>query len=174
LEVIVITTYEAPAEWQGTVIYQMFSSSGNYLGEYVANVVIGPDPTYTLPDVTLEVSYENGQAYLGYGDEETYWNLGGAGWGFQGGRQSPFFEKASFTQCYSCPCYSCPIRRIVKNPRVRSYIKCTWVGSASGAAGCGIVSAFFAGTPFIPCLLGAGTAANTYCAITTIWPALQP
>ena len=167
LEVIVITTYEAPGEWQGTLIFNKFDSSGGYLGEYIANVIIGPDPTNTLPDVILEISYEGGQTYLEYGDDSMYGGLGDPGAGFvrpaiastTGGRS--IFKKASFTQGR--------IRRIVQNPRVRGYVKCTWAGSVAGAAGCGAVSAFFAGAPFIPCLLGAATTANTGCALYAIF-----
>lgn len=102
LEVIVITTYAAPGEWQGTIIYNMFDPSGAYLGEYVANVIIGPDLTYTLPDVILEVSYESGQAYLEYGDANVYGELGDPGLGFEQPQQitsngRSIFKKASFS-----------------------------------------------------------------------------
>ena len=167
LEVIVITTYEAPGEWQGTLIFNKFDPSGGYLGEYVANVIIGPDPTNTLPDVIAEISYGDGQAYLEYGDEYMYGELGDPGAGFQ---QPPIasigrsiFKKASFQGPLGL------VRRIVQNPRVRGYVKCTWAGSLAGAAGCGVVSAFFAGAPFIPCLLGAATTANTGCALYAIF-----
>src|SRR6266850_5954768 len=53
LSAIVITAYEAPAEWQGTVIYQQFSSSGGYLREYIADLIIRPDSTGAFTDVTL-------------------------------------------------------------------------------------------------------------------------
>lgn len=170
LEVIVITTYEAPGEWQGTIIFNKFDPSGGYLGEYVANVIIGPDPTNTLPDVIAEISYEDGQAFLEYGNGNLYGELGDPGVGLEqqvsrlNGRS--IFKKASFQ---FQPGRGSLIRPIVQNPRVRGYVKCTWAGSTAGAAGCGVVSAFFAGAPFIPCLLGAGTTANTGCAIYAIF-----
>ncbi|MBC8028631.1 MAG: hypothetical protein H7Z16_00840 [Pyrinomonadaceae bacterium] len=169
LEVIVITTYEAPGEWQGTLIFNKFDPSGGYLGEYVANVIIGPDPTNTLPDVIAEISYEDGQAYLEYGEEYMYGELGDPGEGFQppvASRGRSIFEKASFQMQ---PGRLDLARRIGQNPRVRGYVKCTWAGSVAGAAGCGAVSAFFAGSPFIPCFLGAATGANTICGISAIF-----
>ena len=48
-------------QWQGTVIINKFDPSGAYLGDYVADVVMLPDPTNpSQPDVTFEVSFEDG------------------------------------------------------------------------------------------------------------------
>jgi hypothetical protein len=167
IQTIVIPTYEAPGEWQGTVIYNKFATSGAYLGEYVADVIIGPDPTYTLPDVKLEVSYEEGQAYLEYGNENVYQQLGTPGLGFLASKQGGVtFSKARFQGGIIAREI---FRRVIQSPRVRSYVKCVWMGSASGALGCGAISAFFGGAPFIPCLLGAGTAANSLCVMITVF-----
>jgi hypothetical protein len=134
-------------------------------------VIIGPDPTQTLPDVILEISYDDGGPWLEYGNGYLYGELGDPGAGFQPPQISSvgsmIFEKASFTQGPYGP-YG-PAKRIVQNPKVRGYVKCTWAGSVAGAAGCGAVSAFFAGAPFIPCLPGAATTANTGCAIYAIF-----
>jgi hypothetical protein len=171
LEVTVITTYEAPGEWQGTVIANKFASSISgrfFLDEYVADLVIGPDPTGTAPDVKLEVSYEDGQAYLEYGNESVYQQLGTAGLGFIASKQGgATFSKASFQ--YQ-PGRAALLRRIVQNPRVRGYVKCTWTGSFFGGLGCAAGSAAFAGAPFVPCLLIAGTTANSYCAYANFFP----
>jgi hypothetical protein len=135
----------------------------------VANVIIGPDPTNTIPDVILEISYEGGQAYLEHGDLSG--ELGDPIVGIEQPlaykRGRSLFKKASFMQGY--PCYFCPIRRIAQRPRVRQYVACTWAASAAGMTGCGTVSAFFAGQPFVPCVLGAGTMANTGCGLAALF-----
>lgn len=164
LEVIVITTYEAPGEWHGTVIYNKFDPSGGYLGQYVANVIMGPDPTYTVPDVVLEISYDDGGAWLEYGDLSAYESLGDPGAGFEQPMTIARFKKAQFQ-----PGRRAVGRRIVQNPAVRQYVKCTWGASAAGGITCGVVSAFFAGAPLMPCLLGAATIASSGCAIQTIF-----
>lgn len=55
---IFIPTIAIPnVQWQGTVIINKFDPSGAFMGDYVADVVMLPDPTNpSLPAVTFEVS----------------------------------------------------------------------------------------------------------------------
>ena len=43
VEMIFIPAYSAPGEWQGTVLFNKFDPTGAYLGQYVADVAMGPD-----------------------------------------------------------------------------------------------------------------------------------
>lgn len=116
----------------------------------------------------LEVSYEDGQAYLEYGNENVYQQLGTAGLGFIASKQGRVtFSKASFQGGIIAREI---FRRVIQSPRVRSYVKCVWLGSGTGALGCAAGSAAFAGSPFVPCLLIVGTGVNSYCAFTRIFP----
>jgi hypothetical protein len=172
VEVIAIATYEGPAEWQGTVIANKYDSSGGFLANYVANVIIGPDPTYTAPDVVLEISYEGGQAYLECGDIASTEPLGtpeGPVWAVPQARSKggATFTKASFQGGIIAREIA---RRVIQSPRTKSYLKCVWVGSIGAGVACGAGSVAFAGQPFIPCLLIGGTGVNTVCAISSFWP----
>jgi hypothetical protein len=173
IEIIAITTYGGPGEWHGTIIVNMYNSSGGFLANYVANVIIGPDPTYTAPDVVFEISYENGQAYLECGAVASPEPLGTPGAGLvqppvaSKGRRAVTFQKAS----YQGGIIAREIfRRVVQSPRTKAYVKCTWTGSFFGGLGCAAGSAAFAEAPFVPCLLVVGTTANTYCAYTSFFP----
>jgi hypothetical protein len=173
LEIITIPTYTALGEWQGTIIFNKFDPSGGYIGQYVADAVIGPDSTYTFLDVNFEVSFEGDNAYLECGDPNAYGYLGdpGAGGGFQPppissiGRAT--FEKASFTPQLN------PFRLGQRiggaNPRLRQVVRCTWGSSAAGGLTCGVVSGFFGEIPFIPCLLGAATLASSGCTMAALF-----
>jgi hypothetical protein len=174
LEIITIPTYTAPGEWQGTIILNKFDPSGGYIGQYVADVVIGPDSTQTFLDVNFEVSFEGDNAYLECGDPNTYGYLGdpGAGGGFlpppiSSLGNAKVFEKASYNPQLN------PFRLGQRiggaNPRVRQVVRCTWGTSAVGGLTCGVVSGFFAEIPFIPCLLGAATLASSGCALNAVF-----
>ena len=177
VEVIAITTYGGPGEWHGTVIANGYDSSGGFLWNYVADVIIGPDPTYTAPEVKLEISYEGGQAYLEYGNVPSTEPLGTPGAGLQQepqaskGKQATF-QKARFQAGAGTVAREIG-RRIIRSPKVAAYVKCTWTGSFFGGLGCAAGAAAFAEAPFVPCLLVVGTTANTYCAWTSFGPGIH-
>jgi hypothetical protein len=170
VEMIFIPTYSVPGEWQGTVIFTQFDPSGAYLGQYVANVAMVPDPTGTFWDAFYEVSYEDGEAYLQYGNPgfelgtpHDLQDPGSLQPLISAGRR-PQFRKTSFT-----PQTPWQILRFGNNPRVRWVMKCTVIGSAGGAVGCGITSIFTGGATFGPCALGGVGASFTVCTLTAIF-----
>src|SRR6266849_4342235 len=60
IEIIFVPTINVPGEWQGTVIFNLYDVAGNFLDQYIADVVmLGPNWT-----VVYEVSFEGGQAFL--------------------------------------------------------------------------------------------------------------
>jgi hypothetical protein len=64
IEIIFVPTYVTSTEWQGTVIATLYDGLGNFLDQYIADVVIWPDAVTTEPTVVYEVSFEAGQAWL--------------------------------------------------------------------------------------------------------------
>lgn len=172
VEMIFIPTYSIPGEWQGTVVFNRFDPSGAYLGQYVADVAMAPDPTGTFWDVFFEVSYEGGEAYLEYGNPD--FELG-TPTSLQdpamlqppiAGIPRPIFQKASFA---AVPQRFGPRVGIPTTPRMRWVMKCTAIGSAGGAVGCGAVSLIWGGIPFLPCAVGGATTALTVCTLTAIF-----
>lgn len=101
IEIISIPTYSAPGEWQGTLIAYKYDAAGNFLSQWVSDVIMIPDATYTFWDVIYEVSFEDGNAYLEYGDPNLYDDLGGPIGGGSGGPitstfpRDPTFQKAT-------------------------------------------------------------------------------
>lgn len=171
-EMIFIPTIAIPnVQWQGTVIINKFDPSGAFLGDYVADVVMRPDPNNPgQPDVSFEVSFEDGYAYVEYGDESGYEDLGDPGpWGVDppiaqnGGAH---FKKANFQ---FQPGRGALARRILKNPRVRWVSKCTNQWTAAGWAACGIGSIFTGGATFTPCAAQAMTLAVTGCTLQAVF-----
>lgn len=172
---IFIPTYDVPGEWQGTVIINKFDPSGAYLGQYVADVAMVPDPTQTLWDVQFEVSYEDGVAYIQYGDPN--FDLGTPN-GLQnpGGLQGPIsamsrpdFRKASFNSMEPQRGLGGARFGIPSTPTVRWVMKCTTIGSGAGAVRCGIGSLFTGGTAFLPCMGATVPAIFTLCTLTAIF-----
>jgi hypothetical protein len=99
IEVIMIPTYSADGEWQGTLLTYNYDSQGNFLSEYISDVMLLPDPTYTYWDAILEVSYTWDGTFIQYGTIDLYNQMGTP----QGGwpatsrvARAPKFEKASF------------------------------------------------------------------------------
>lgn len=180
VEMIFIPTYDVPGEWQGTVIINKFDPSGAYLGQYVADVAMVPDPTQTFWDVQFEVSYEGGSPYLQYGDPALYSELGMPGLMGEGGLlpaigkgitaprsfsdRAASFEKASFT-----PQTPWQVLRFGNRPTVRFVMKCTALGTAGAAVRCGIGSLATGGTAFLPCTGTLAAGILTVCTLTAIF-----
>lgn len=172
VEMIFIPTYDTGNEWQGTVIFNEFDPSGAYLGQYVADVAMVPDPTNTFWDVYQEVSYQDGEAYLQYGNP--YFEFGtprdnqdpGVLQPLISSIRKPDFVKASFApspQRGIPPHFGNP-----STPKMRWVMKCTAIGTAASAVRCG-VAALFGGGPWIPCT-GAGAAGFfTGCTLVAIF-----
>ncbi len=171
VEMIFIPTYDTPGEWQGTVVFNEFDPSGAYLGQYVADVAMVPDPTNTFWDVYEEVSYQDGEAYLQYGNP--YFEFGTP-------RENqdpsvlqplistvrrPAFRKVSFGPE---PQFPTPHFGIPATPKMRWVMKCTAIGTAGSAVRCG-VAALFGGAPWVPCTGAAAAGFFTACTLIAIF-----
>jgi hypothetical protein len=173
VEMIFIPTYSVPGEWQGTVIFNQFDPSGGYLGQYVADVAMVSDAAGDSWEVFFEVSYEDGIAYLEYGN--------------------PGFELGTPHDLQAPEMMQPPISSVAKPifktvlfgsepqgwrprppgwppyPRVRWVMKCTLICSVGTGVGCGITSIFTGGRTFGPCALGGAGGCFTYCTLTAIF-----
>jgi len=174
VEMILIPTFYDDDEWQGTVILNGFDPSGNYLGQYVADVALNVDSTDTW-DVYYESAYYEGQGYLLYGNPN--FELGTPR-DFQDPDaiqpmlstvRRPDFRKASFSATTPQAPFGGPPGGIFSRPRVRWVLKCTAMGSAGVAVRCGVVSIFFAGGPFVPCQVGGSAGVFTVCTLVAIF-----
>jgi hypothetical protein len=163
MEVFTVTTYSAPNEWQGTVFAYKYDGNGNFLDQYVADVILIPDPSYSYWDAILEVSYDNDGAWLEEGTLRHYENMGfpTAIWLAKApASRKPQFQKVSFTQGW----YPFgPMIRIARNPRVRSTVKCMGLACGVVAGGCAAGSAFLAEAPFAPCFVQGCTSSVLGC-----------
>ncbi len=169
MEFIFVPTYSTPSEWQGTAIFNLYDSSGNFLEQYVADVVMIPDSSINSWNVIYEVSFEGGVAYLesdpalgmitdpnfelGTSDYEQPIDSGPVS--SISGRE---FRKASFSTAKTMvepqgwgggigPRYP-------PNPRMNRFMKCSGLACGSALLGCGAASLIFAGTTFGPCAVG--------------------
>jgi hypothetical protein len=86
MEVFTVTTYSAQNEWQGTVFAYKYDANGNFLDQYVSDVILIPDPSYSYWDAILEVSFDNDGAWLEEGTVNQYNPLGYSPCGMDGGR----------------------------------------------------------------------------------------
>jgi hypothetical protein len=154
------------------VIINKFDPAGAYLGQYVANVIVMADPSQI--DVALEVSYEDGVAYLEYGSPAAFPLLGEPG----AARLAPpmiasadgnaTFQKASFTTQGPYGPYQ-PAKRILQKPIVRWVSKCTNIYTAAGWIACGVGSLFTGLVTFTPCAATAMTLAFSSCTLVAIF-----
>ena len=172
VEMILIPTYNPDYEWQGTVILNGFDPSGNYLGQYVADVALAVDSTETW-DVFYENCYYEGQAYLLYGNS-----------GFELGTpkdsQDPLLlqpvniarrldvRKAHASAITPQAGFGGPPGGIFSKPKVRWVLKCTAIGSAGMAVRCG-VALLFGGGPYVPCQAAGSAGVFTVCMLTAIF-----
>lgn len=188
IEIIFVPTYSAPSEWQGTAIFNLYDSSGNFLEQYVADVVMTPDSSINSWNVLYEVSFEGGTAYLESDPAlgmitDLNFELGTSVYEQPTGRQfmldqasSTFrrdFRKASFS----------PTKTVVEpqgwgggigpryppNPRMNRFMRCSGITCGSVLVGCGAASLIFAGTTFGPCAVGGCVGAVVGCAGFTIF-----
>ena len=172
VEMILIPTFYDDDEWQGTVILNGFDPSGNYLGQYVANVAMAVDSTETW-DVYYEEAYYEGQGYLLYGNPG--FELGTPRDNQDPGTLEPIIYTArgsSVRRAHATPPqagFGGPPGGIFSKPKVRWVVKCTAIGSAGVAVRCGIVSLFFAGGPFVPCQAGGSAQVFTICTLVAIF-----
>ena len=151
------------------MIINKFDPSGAFMGDYVADVVMLPDPTNpSLPAVTFEVSIENGNAYVEYGDVSSYEDLGDPSpWGAISRNGGARFKKANFQRvCASCLNVG---SRVLKNPRVRQASKCTNYTTAGAWTVCGLAALFTGGPAFIPCAASTFGGAVVTCTLIAIF-----
>ena len=171
VEMIFIPTYSIPGECQGTVIFNEFDPTGAYLGQYVADVAMVPDPTGTFWDVFYEVSYEDGVAYLQYGNP--YFELGTPR-DLQDPAmlqpvistvRRPDFRNASFgpEPQRGFPHFGTP-----STPKMRWVMKCTTITGTGVAVACGVGTLLSLGA-FSPCFLAWGAGALTTCTLYAIF-----
>lgn len=173
VEMILIPTYNTAYEWQGTVILNGFDPSGNYLGQYVADVAIAVDSTETW-DVFYENCYYEGQSYLLYGNPG--FELGTPKDLQDPGLQQPVntiarklnVRKAHGSAMTPQAGFGGPPGGIFSKPKVRWVMKCTAIGSAGMAVRCG-VALLFGGGPFVPCQVAGSAGAFTVCMLTAIF-----
>lgn len=168
IEVIMIPTYSADGEWQGTLLTYNYDSQGNFLSEYISDVMLLPDPTYAYWDAILEVEYSWEGTFIQHGTIDLYNQMGTpqGGWpATSRAARTPKFEKASFPQIRGGPRIGIPA-----TPRMKRAMKCTALGCTGTAAGCGVASFFFAGVPFPPCLVGGCVTSATICVLAEVFP----
>ena len=171
VEMIFIPTYDTQLEWQGTVIFNEFDPSGAYLGQYVADVAMVPDPTNSFWNVYQEVSYQDGEAYLQYGNP--YFEFGtprdnqdpDATRPLISGIVKPDFVKAGFA-----PSPQFPTTRFgnPSTPKMRWVMKCTGIGTGGSAVRCG-VAALFGGAGWVGCTGAAAAGFFTACTLVAIF-----
>jgi hypothetical protein len=173
IEVITVPVYSADGEWQGGIFAYEYDSAGNFLSEYVADVILLPDPTYTYWDAILEVSYDYNGSYLQAGTYSLYEQMGTpvGGWPATSRLLSsnPNYEKASLTQGPIGHPPGYPAWVLLRKPRVKAAVKCTSIVCGASAGGCGFVSIFFAGTPFAPCVIRGCTSAVLGCVAVQVF-----
>jgi hypothetical protein len=173
-EMIFIPSYTTDTEWQGTVVINKFDPTGAYLGDYVADVAIsGP-----LNDVIQEVSYEDGQAYLQYGNPDFQFGTPidsqdpGAIQPLISSLARPHFENASFApQGIGWEAGNRPHPPTGgASPKIKWVLKCTTLSTVAwGGVGCSILAVASAGSLFGPCVGAAASASFTYCTLTAIF-----
>lgn len=188
IEILFVPTYSTLNEWQGTAIFNLYDSSGNFLEQYVADVVMIPDSSINSWNVIYEVSFEGGAAYLESDPAlgmitDLNFEFGTSAYQQPIGHQPMLdqvssmsgrdFRKASFS----------PAKTVVEpqgwgggigpryppNPRMNQFMRCSGMTCGSVLAGCGAASLIFAGTPFGPCAVGGCVASVAYCGAVTIF-----
>jgi hypothetical protein len=173
VEMILIPAYNTAYEWQGTVILNGFDPSGNYLGQYVADVAIAVDSTETW-DVFYENCYYESQSYLLYGNPG--FELGTPKDSQDPGLLQPVnniarkldVRKAHASAMTPQAPFGGPPGGILARPKVRWVLKCTAIGSAGMAVRCG-VALLFGGGPFVPCQAAGSAGVFTVCMLTAIF-----
>jgi hypothetical protein len=174
-EMIFIPSYTTDTEWQGTVVINKFDPTGAYLGDYVADVVAISGP---LNDVIQEVSYEDGQAYLQYGNPD-----------FQFGTPIDSQDPGAIQPLISSLATS-PFQNVSyspqgigweagnrphpptggASPKIKWVLKCTTINTVAwGGVGCGVLALASAGSLFGPCAGAAASASFTACTLTAIF-----
>lgn len=179
IEIIFVPTINLPSEWQGTVIFNMYDVAGNFLDQYIADVVmLGPNWT-----VVYEVSFEGGQAFLESDpalgmmtDLNFEWGTSAHEQPIDPGPVSSVagrdFRKASFNHAGTLvepqgwrggigPRYP-------PNPRMQRFAVCAGGICVGALAGCGAASLFFAGFTFGPCATVGCVGGTVNCGIRAV------
>jgi len=173
-EMIFIPAYSTETEWQGTVIINKYDPSGAFLGDYVANVAISG----AVNDVIDEVSYEDGQAYLQYGNPDFQFGAPidsqdpGAIQPLISSLARPHFQNASYApQGINWEVGNRPHPPTGgASPKVKWVLKCTTINSVAwGGVGCTILAVASVGSLFGPCAAAAVSASFTACTLTAIF-----
>jgi hypothetical protein len=187
IEIIFIPTYDVPGEWQGTTIFTLYDSAGNFLDQYIADVVLRQqDPAVDSWTDVYEVSFEGGQAWLQSDPAQgMIMDLN-----FQFGTpldQQPdpsilpgvisaisgprFSRKVSYSLTTMEPQLLFPFGSPVRpHPRVRSFLKCSALTCAAvGGLGCGVTSLLDAGLHFGPCAAGSCVGGAALCGLFQIF-----
>jgi len=190
IEIIFVPTYVTLSEWQGTAIFTLYDSAMNFLDQYIADVVVRPDPTLTFLSVVYEVSFEGGQAWLQSDPAEGMIMDLNFQWGTPLDQQPDpsimpgVISATSGSRLLRNVSYSMEPQLVmpvglprVPGPRTRGFLKCSGIlGGAAvlgAAAGCGFASLPLFGAPFVPCFagtsVGGATAAVAGCAGVAIF-----
>lgn len=185
IELIFIPTYSVEGEWQGTVIFHRLDSAGNFLDQYVADVVMTRDPNEAKWDVIYEVSYEGGAAYLESDPAlgmitDPNFELGtplDQQPGDLGPRTDPFagygvsLQRLAFTppNMVEPQRLPGPGPRYPPNPKMNAFMKCTGITCAAVLGGCGLASLIFSPAVFGPCTVAGCAGGAIRCGLTAIF-----
>jgi hypothetical protein len=187
IEIIFIPVYSVPGEWQGTVICNRYDSGGNFLDQYVADLVLTQAaPSYAWTGI-FEVSFEGNQSYLESDPAlgmitDPYFEFGTPSNqqpsnhdGFLDGQvsstsSSPFL-KVNFglvaNTLQRLP--GLPGARYPPNPRMSQWVRCSTSRCFGTTVGCGALSTLTAGVSFGPCSVSACLGSAAACGLSTIF-----
>ncbi|HBB89185.1 MAG TPA: hypothetical protein DC047_16390 [Blastocatellia bacterium] len=186
IEIIFIPVYSVPGEWQGTVICNRYDSSGNFLDQYVADLVlIQAGPSYSWTGL-YEVSFEGSQSYLESDPAlgmitDPYFEFGTPSNqqpsnhdGFLDGQVSSIantrFLNINFSLVATTPQrFGIPGPRYPPNPRMNQWVRCTASRCVGTTVGCGALSTLTAGVSFGPCAVSACLGSAAACGLSTIF-----
>jgi hypothetical protein len=189
IEIIFVPTYSAFGEWQGTVICNRYDGAGNFLEQYVADVVLKQEPVaYTWFGV-YEVSFEANDAWLQsdpalgmiadlnfelgtpveqqrFGDN----NQGPITTIFGGAFLNSTYTFGTNTLEPQGSWYRPRVPASGPNPKVRNWVGCTVAWCAgTGGVGCGALSLLTAGVAFGPCATSACLGSAAACGLSQIF-----
>ena len=187
IEIIFVPTYSAFGEWQGTVICNRYDGAGNFLEQYVADVVLQQEPVaYTWVGV-YEVSFEANDAWLQsdpalgmivdlnfeFGTPVEQQRFGENNQGpittlFGGVFLNSTYSPTTFAPQGSW--YRPRIPASGPHPKVRNWVGCTVAWCAgTGGVGCGALALLTAGVAFGPCAAAACLGSAAACGISQIF-----
>jgi hypothetical protein len=173
IEIIFIPVYSVPGEWQGTVICNRYDSGGNFLSQYVADLVLTQaGPSYAWTGI-FEVSFEGSQSYFEFGTPSNQQPSNHDGFldGPVSSISNSHFLNANFgfvaTTLQRLP--GLPGARYPPNPRMSQWVRCTTSRCVGTTVGCGALSTLTAGVSFGPCAVSACLGSAAACGLSTIF-----